>query len=407
MYMPAHYNLRSFLRQLSRELLSELFEHHAIEIGLDLSALKKRQIDPIFAAINALADDRRQPLDEDFRNIDSLSTPGGISQIIQEARFQGFDIIEDLRPIASLIDRAAWACLHHRPVFDAAIRLAVGELLPGRYWKRRLPVEPRPGADLAGMVKPLETAISTHFTEQEGRGKACQVDYLKRRDLHYFLAHPEDFPASPLAWTAQGLNPHRYRPAFEIVFVFDDAAGWLDIYCVAGKETVQRLHSVFAKTVIALQDLPELAKPAYALEGLKSRNFQFLRPPDSPIRDVRLKRLGFAMLGESTKISIETDPIGDRFALHQEMERVFSAGRAEPKRIAVAQTKVIGATITARIDQDGSKPTRTRTFDITTRSCALKYEGHDLLLRQMLMDSGIDVTGQPVAAHGEPERPAA
>jgi hypothetical protein len=122
---------------------------------------------------------------------------------------------------------------------------------------------------------------------------------------------------------------------------------------------------------------------------------------------VRLKRLGFAMLGESTKISIETDPIGDRFALHQEMERVFSAGRAEPKRIAVAQTKVIGATITARIDQDGSKPTRTRTFDITTRSCALKYEGHDLLLRQMLMDSGIDVPGQPVAAHGEPERPAA
>jgi len=39
--MPAHYNLRSFLRQLSRELLGELFEHHTIDIGLDLSALKK------------------------------------------------------------------------------------------------------------------------------------------------------------------------------------------------------------------------------------------------------------------------------------------------------------------------------------------------------------------------------
>ena len=405
--MPAHYNLRSFLRQLSRELLSKLFEHHEIEIGLDLSALKKRQIDPIFSAINALPDDLRQPLYEDFRNIDSISTPGGISQIIEEARFQGFDIIGSLLPFASLTDRAAWACLHHRPVFDAAIRLAVRELLPGRYWKRRLPVKPRPAADLKGAIKPLETAISTYFTEQEGRGKACQVDYLKRGDLHYFLAHPEDFPASPLAWTAQGLNPHRYRPAFEIVFVFDDADGWLDIYCVAGKQTVHQLHGLFAKTVIALRDLPKVAKPAYALEGLKRRNFQFLRPPDSPIRDVRLKRLTFAVRGESTKISIETDPVSDRLALHQQIDQVFSVAGAEPKRIALGQTKVISATFTAKIDQDSGKAARTRTFDITTRSCALKYEGHDLLLRQMLMDSGIDVTGQPVAAHGEPARPAA
>jgi hypothetical protein len=370
-------------------------------------ALKKRQIDPIFAAINALPDDRRQPLDEDFRNIDSISTPGGISQIIEEARFQGFDIIETLLPFASLIDRAAWACLHHRPVFDAAIRLAVRELLPGRYWKRRLPVKALPGSDLHGAIKPLETAISTYFTEQERRGKACQVDYLKRGRLHHFFAYPEDFPASPLAWTAQGLSPNRYRPAFEVLFVFDDIAGWLDIYCEAGKQTVQQLHSIFAKTVIALRDLPQVAKPAYTLEGLKRPNFQFLRAPDSPIGDVRLKRLTFAVRGESTKISIETDPVTDRLALHQQIDQVFSVGRAEPRRIALGQTKVIGATFTAKIDQGSGKAARTRTFDITTRSCALKYEGHDLLLRQMLVDSGIDVTGQPVAVHGESARPAA
>jgi hypothetical protein len=88
------------------------------------------------------------------------------------------------------------------------------------------------------------------------------------------------------------------------------------------------------------------------------------------------------------------------------MERVFSAGRAEPKRIAVTQTKVIGATLTATIDHSGGR-SRTRTFDITTKSCALKYEGHDLLLRQMLIDSGIDVASMPARVDGEPERPAA
>lgn len=349
--MPADYNLRNFLRQLSRELLNQLFQHHAIEIDLDLSALKKRQIDPIFVAINALPDDRRQSLDEDFRNIVSLATPAGISHLIEEARFHGFDIIQDLHPIQSLIDRAAWMCLHHRPVFKEAVRLAVRELLPGRYWKRRLPVKPLPRAELNGAAKPLETAISTYFTEQEGRGKACQVDYLKRGGLHHFFAYPEDFPASPLAWTAHGLNPHRYRPAFEVVFVFDDAAGWLDIYCERGRQTVDQLRSLFAETVVALHDLPEWTKSAYRLEGLKSRNFQFLRPPDSPIRDVRLKRLSFAVRGEPTKISIDTDPVRDRFALHREMDRIFSTGRAEARGIALGQTKIIGATLTATIDQ--------------------------------------------------------
>ena len=73
--MPAHYSLRSCLRQLSRELLIQLLDHHAIDISLDLSTLKKRQIDPILAAINVAPDDRRQPLDDDFRNI-GLHAPG-------------------------------------------------------------------------------------------------------------------------------------------------------------------------------------------------------------------------------------------------------------------------------------------------------------------------------------------
>ena len=403
--MPAHYNLRSFLRQLSRELLNQLFHYHSIEIGVDLSALKKRQIDPIFVAINALPDDQRQSLDEDFRHIVSLATAAGISHFIEEARFQGFDIIKDLHPFDSLTDRAAWMCLHHRPVFTEAVRLAARELLPGRYWKRRLPVKPLPGADLNGAVKPLETAISTYFTDQEGRGKACQVDYLKRGGLHHFFAYPEDFPHSPLAWTTQGLGPHRHRPAFEVVFVFDDVAGWLDIYCESGKQTVEQLRRLFAETVAELHDLPGWTKSTYRLEGLKSRNFQFLRPPDSSIRDVRLRRLCLAVRSEPTKISIDTDPIRDRFAVHREMDRIFSTGRNEARGIALRQTKIIGVTLTATIEQAAGRP-RVRSFDITERSCSLKYEGNDLLLREMLIASGIDTTG-PEAAEDEPTRPAA
>jgi hypothetical protein len=405
--MPTHYNLRSFLRQLSRDLLTDFVNSHSIEIGFDISALKKRQIDPIFAALNVLPDDPRQKLDEDFRNVFALATPAGVSHIIEEARFRGIEIVEELRPITSLLDKAAWACLRHRSVFEAAGRLAVREILPGRYWKRRLPVNAMPGADLVGAAKSLEAAISSYFTEAEGRGNACLVEYLKRGSLHHFFAYPEDFPAAPLAWTARGLGSHSYRPAFELVFVFDDTAGWLDIYCEAGRQTAQRLRSLFADSVIALRDLPDSAKPAYALEGLKSRTFQFIRPPDSPIRDVRLKRLGFLVLGEPTRIAIETDPTRDRFALHREIERFFSTGGTEPKRVGLGQAKVINATLTATIDQGNGTRARARTFEITNKSCALKYEGHDLLLRRMLVDSSIDITGGPDAVHGKPARPAA
>jgi hypothetical protein len=96
-------------------------------------------------------------------------------------------------------------------VFEEATRLAVRELLSGRYWKRRLPVKPQPGTDLSSAIKPLEAAISSYFTEQEGRGKACALKYeghdlLLRQMLidsgidvtgHPVAAHGE--PARPAA----------------------------------------------------------------------------------------------------------------------------------------------------------------------------------------------------------------
>jgi hypothetical protein len=71
--MPAHYTLPSFLRQLSRDLLTELFLHHRIDLGLDLKVPKKRGIEPIVSAVNRLPDEQRQILDPAFRNIQALA----------------------------------------------------------------------------------------------------------------------------------------------------------------------------------------------------------------------------------------------------------------------------------------------------------------------------------------------
>ncbi len=405
--MPSHYNLRAFLQQLSPDHVIALFEHHGIDPGLCGKTRKAREIESMVAAINALPEDRRLSFDQDGRAIQSLATRAGLKHILAEAQYRQLAIVEELQRPRTILNKVAWTRFRHGEVFAGASRLAVRDILPGRYWKRRLPLTARPGADLSIAERPLEAAISHYFTTEEGRGKACKVEYFRRGSLHHFFAYPEDYPASPLAWTAQGLGPHVYRPALEIVFVFDDAAGWLDIYFEGDKEGIERLRGVFAKTVLAIRDLPDLSRPVYSLDALKARDFQFVRPPDSVIADLRLKRLGFLVLGKSVKISVEADPTFDPFALHNEIEQIFSPVPAVLGWYTLAQTKVISATIAATIDlHDGARPRR-RTFDITERACALKHEGHDLLLRQMLIDSGIDLSANPGLRDGEPTRPAA
>jgi hypothetical protein len=107
-------------------------------------------------------------------------------------------------------------------------------------------------------------------------------------------------------------------------------------------------------------------------------------------------------LGFGATIAVETDVSEDPHAIETEVARVFSTGVPEPSRIALSLTRIISAKLTATVDlRDGSRP-RTRTFDVTTKSCALKYEGNDLLLRKMLADSGVDLAAGVVTPYAQP-----
>jgi hypothetical protein len=262
--------------------------------------------------------------------------------------------------------------------------------------------------DPLSKIKTLEDAVSAYFRREEGRGKACKVEYRKRGSIHQFHAFPEDYPAAPMAWSNLGLEPHPYRPAFEVVFVFHEDEASLDIYFEGGKPTVERLWQIFAATVLGIDDLRKVEKPSYGLDALKSGNFSFIRSPDSPILDVRIKRLGFAIMGvPSTKVTVETDVPRDPHAIQDRVGRTFARGELQPGRFALSQAKVISATLLATIDpRDGRKP-RIRSFDLSTRTCSLKYDETDLLLRRMLIDSGSDRTGIPAdASTGSPRQVA-
>lgn len=402
--MAHHYTLINFLRQASNGLLADYFEANGLDLDIDLKTLKPRNIAPLAQAVDRLHEDEQDRINRDFQKIAALADGAGLLQIVQEARFQGLDPTAGFEAQKSLLNRVFWTYLHFPAVFEGAAQFAV-PYLAGRYWKRGMPMRGASIGDPADKIGALEKAVSAYFRREEGRGKACKIEYRKRGAIHHFHAYPEDYPAAPLAWSKIGLEPHPYRPAFEVIFVCHQAEGTLDIYFEGGKATIERLWQVFAATVLGIDKLPEPEKPSYALERLKSRSFTFVRPPDSPIIDVRIKRLGFAILGvPSTKVSVETDVTRDPHAIYGMVGRTFAHGDPRPGSFALSQTKVISARLRAVIDpRDGSAP-RVLSFDLSEKLCSLKYEGADLLLRRMLVDSGIDLTGAHADAGDESSR---
>jgi hypothetical protein len=238
--MVTHYTLNSFVRQASNGLLADYFEGKSIDLGIDVKSLKPRKFEPIIDATSYLSDEQRATLDRDFREVAGLGNKVGIQQIIDEARFQEVELGDEFCGQPSFVNKSFWAFLNARPVFEAASRFAV-PYLQGRYWKRRLPLTSAPGIDPSDRVAPLEAALSRYFQKEEGRGKACKVEYQARRPLHWFHGFPEDFSTAPLAWSGRDLAPHPYHPAFEVIFVYDEVEGALDIYFEGGKKTVERL----------------------------------------------------------------------------------------------------------------------------------------------------------------------
>lgn len=389
--MITHFTLNGFLRRAANGHLAKYFRDNEVDLALDIEALKPRNNDPIIQAVDRLPDEQRGMLERDFGQVALLGNQAGVKQIRDEARYRELDLDAVLRREKSQVNMAFWTYLYQPQVFEAALRFAVPHLA-GRYWKRRLPVASAPDVDLTEKVGALEAAVSRYFREVEGRGKACKVEHLLRRPLQLFHAFPEDFPTAPLAWVQNRLEPHPYRPAFEVVFVYEEVAGTLDVYFEGERATVERLWKLFAEVVLGIEKLPEREQPAFVLEELKSQDFAFVRPAGSAIEDVRLKQLTLATLTRpSAIISVDADATNNPNAVHEMLDQLFSK-EPTPGRISLSQCRVIGTKVQVRIDPRDGTRSRTRTFELTGKTARLKHDGIDLELRQMLIESGIDLT---------------
>ena len=143
------------------------------------------------------------------------------------------------------------------------------------------------------------------------------------------------------------------------------------------------LQRIFAETILKFDDLDEFAKDdrVYALDALADRDFVFKYPADCGIESVAVRLLRFSLIaGKKRRVIVEADPAGDLKAVYDLLDRVS----LPPFHVTQAEIKVTFA------PTPGVRG-RTRSFKISYPNwCALRHDQRDLLIRKMLIDSGIE-----------------
>lgn len=183
------------------------------------------------------------------------------------------------------------------------------------------------------------------------------------------------------------LNPRAHNLAFEIVYIYSQKEGTLDLSFRGSYKAVEPLQRIFATTILKLDDLPPNAKDhrIYDLNPLRYKNFSFVYPLNSGIQGVALKRLRLSSrTNQGERITLESDTTQDPLAIYNQFDRM---GKSIPLDLYnVTQVELVALVIV-----DTNKPPKAVNIRLThPNSCSLKYDEIGLKLRHMLKASGIE-----------------
>ena len=296
--MARHYSTRSFFRQVPNALLARYFAGRGLFEELDFSAMKETKPDALFEAWLDLLEDQRKAMDAEFQEIFELSCEKGFRAIIDEARWQmqadpeGLTaFIETLSALPNHYHRAMATYLDHPECWKGATRFYHADTLP--YWRKRKNMGHQPAAVDEASLQQLADQIRNYFHRTEGRGNNCVVEPFRRGELDYFFAYPEDYTQQSIEWVDGEFAPRPHNPAFEVIFVYSQKDGTLDLNFRGSRKAVEPLQGMFATTILKLDELPPDPKDEriYDLSQLSQRGFNFVYGVGSGIEAVAVRKL--------------------------------------------------------------------------------------------------------------------
>lgn len=402
--MARHYSTRDFFRQMPNALLARYFQGHGLFGELDFAAMKEGKPDELFAVWLALPDAQRNEVDAELRDIFALCCEKGFLAILDEARWQMREtpeeitaLVDTLSALPNHFERAMLTFLNHKEYWKGATRFYHADTLS--YWRKRKNLPRCPAAVDDASIRQLADLIRTYFHHTEGRGKNCAVEPYRRGELDYFFCYPEDHSQHSIEWVNGVFDPRPHNPAFEVVYVYSQKEGRLDLNFRGLRKAVEPLQGMFAQAILKLDELPPDPKDerVYDLNPLRQKSFSFSYAVGSGIESVVVKKLRLSSrVTRGDRITLEADATQDSEAVYTLLDTV---GKSVPLHLY----NVTGVELSASVVVDTDKPAKSITIRIGhPNSCSLKYDELDLKLRDMLEASGIETKESAEVGTAEP-----
>ena len=390
--MGRHYSTKDFFRQMPNALLTCYFQGRGLLGDLDFAAMNEGKPGELFAAWLCLSEEQRNAMDAEFRDIFEMSCEKGFRAIIDEARWQMRDapenlagFIETLSALPNHYHRAMVAYLDHADCWKGATRFYHADTLA--YWRKRKHMGHKPAAVDEDSINQLAGLIRNYFHRTEGRGNNCVVEPFRRGELDYFFAYPEDYSQQSIEWVDGEFGRRPHNPAFEVVYVYSQKDGTLDLHFRGTHKAVEPLQGMFATAILKLDELPPDPKDerVYDLNPLRQNSFSFSYAVGSGIENVAVKKLRLSSrVNKGDRITLEADTEQDPDAVYVLLDKI---GKAVPLHLY----NITQVELAASVVVDADKPAKAVTIRIThPNSCSLKYDELDLKLRDMLEASGIE-----------------
>ncbi len=382
--MASQYSHMQFFRRMPNTQLANYFKSRDIDLGVNFTELKEKNSEKIFNAFIGLPEEQQADMEAEFQDVNALACEGGIAALVDEAGFHDDDaFIEEIAAIEGFHAKAMWAFLNKLKYWRGATMFLHADNVSPSYWKKRNDLPSLPPQVDDEDIQMLAKAISGYFFRKEGRGKNCIVEPYRRNQKEYFFAYPEDFAQSAVEWVGDTLKSQAHHPAFEIIFVYCEAEGSLDIYAPKNTKALADLQTMFANIILKLETLAEgvIDKRVYELALVVEDDFKFRIEPTSGIASVLVTKLRVTLKHDrKQRITIEAD-------VHKNPDAVYSL----LDQLKLPAYYVSQVTLKVTFEAIGNKRAKTRTVNIThPNSCALNHDGNDLKIRQMLASSGLE-----------------
>ena len=365
--------------------LKHYFSAKNIDFSLNFDEIKENDTDLFFNAIDQLTNDAQALVEADFREINALSTEAGIRALIDESVFhndQSFS--EDIANIEGLHAKVMWAFLERPNYWRGANRFLHADNVSPSFWRKRGDLPNIPPYVEDEDIALLADEIAQYFRKKEARGKNCKVEPYRRHNKEYFFAYPEDYARSGVEWVSNDLKTFSRHPAFEIIFVYCEEEGSLDIYAPKNTNAIPDLQKMFAQCILKLDTLEDgqIDKRVYELKPIIDDNFEFQIEPEMGIEQVIVTKL---------KLQLNKAQNNERITLEANINKNKKAVYELLKHLKLSDYTVKQVGLKVKFESLEGKRAKTRSFTISyPNSCNLGYDGKDLLIREMLIQSELE-----------------